>query len=48
MRYAAVYLDIQRRQTFGRHASEAQATRAWLKAAVKIAEGRLGDARRGR
>jgi len=49
MRYAATYVDVKGRQlSAGTFSTEAQAMRAWQKAEEKIAEGRLGDARRGR
>ncbi|HEY9474901.1 MAG TPA: site-specific integrase, partial [Mycobacteriales bacterium] len=48
-RYTAYYHDLQDRQrSAGTFASKKEADRAWGKAEVALAEGRLGDPRRGR
>ena len=47
-RYTAYYHDLQDRQrSAGTFASKKEADRAWAKAEVALAEGRLGDPRRG-
>jgi len=48
-RYRACYRDVRGQiQSAGTFASEREADKAWQKAEVKIAEGRVGDPRRGR
>jgi integrase len=49
LRYIAKYRDVRcRKQSAGTFATEREANRAWLTAEMKIAEGRIGDPRRGR
>jgi len=48
-RYTAVYRDIRgRKRSAGTFATEREANKEWQKAEVKLAEGRIGDPRRGR
>lgn len=48
-RYAAIYLDARgRRRSAGTCRTRKQADRKWQDAEAKVAEGRLGDPRRGR
>ena len=49
VRYIAKYRDIRgRKQSAGTYSNQREADKAWQKAEVKIAEGRVGDPRRGR
>jgi hypothetical protein len=48
-RYTACYLDLRGRlRSAGTFATKKEANRAWQAAEVKLAEGRIGDPRRGR
>jgi hypothetical protein len=48
-RYTASYQDIgDRERSAGTFASKREADRAWQRAEAMLAEGRLGDPRRGR
>src|SRR3954447_18905990 len=48
-RYTAYYNDIKGiRRSAGSYASKKEADKAWQRAEAKIAEGRLGDPRRGK
>jgi integrase len=49
LRYTAYYKDVAgRRTSAGTFASKREADRAWQRAETKVAEGRVGDPRRGR
>ena len=49
LRYTAYYKDVAgRRRSAGTFASKREADRAWQRAETKVAEGRVGDPRRGR
>jgi len=49
VRYTAYYRDLRGRQlSAGTFSSKKEANKAWQKAEVKLAEGRVGDPRRGR
>jgi integrase len=48
VRYQALYDDVKgRRRSAGTFTTEKAATRAWQRAEIEIAQGRLGDPRRG-
>jgi integrase len=48
-RYTAVYRDLRgRKRSAGTYANKKEANKAWQRAEVKLAEGRVGDPRRGR
>lgn len=48
-RYTAIYRDLRdRKRSAGTFTSRRDADRAWQRAEVKLAEGRVGDPRRGR
>ncbi|RAY10674.1 site-specific integrase [Actinomadura craniellae] len=49
VRFQALYDDVKGvRQSAGTYATEKEANKAWQRAEAKLAEGRLGDPRRGR